>query len=83
MKNKILIIDKKFQSILFSFESTDIELAYEKMRELENLSVEAILKVPTVLETLGNSLLNSESSKFDFNESISEEIDHHDGIDSL
>jgi len=79
MTLKVKIIEKNSGQILFECPVEQSDFAYEKAAEFEELGLEIKLVHPSVNESLAQSLGVQGESLEDFEESLSEEIEGHDG----
>lgn len=75
--SKIKIIQG--EELLYSFDMEQAEEAYQKMAELEAMGLEVHLHVPTVTETLCDTLGLSHEQQEDYQQSVVAEIEDHDG----
>ena len=78
MDSEVKIIHTESEEILFSCSLAEVDQAYKRFAEYEEMGLEVKLIVPTTAETLVNQLDVSEEDKKRFRESLSEEIDSHD-----
>ena len=63
--------------VLFECSPEEKDRAYQYCRELEEMGVEVVLKVPSLPETLAYSLGMSETERDKLKESILQEIRQH------
>lgn len=77
--SKIRIIDQQNETEIYSFEFHQQDEAYAKMIELEEMGLDVKLIVPTVTESLCDSLGIKQDEKEDYQQSVVAEIEDHDG----
>lgn len=66
-------------SELYNFEMDQYDEAYAKLIELEDMGLEVIIKVPSVTETLCDTLGLDAKEQEDYQQSVVAEIEDHDG----
>ncbi len=76
MESKIKIFDSESQ-LLYEFSMDQVEAAYAKAQELEEMGIEVTLKSPSLPETLGNTLGMSEADREKLRIEIEEEVESH------
>jgi hypothetical protein len=76
MESKIKIFDSESQ-LLYEFSMDQVEAAYAKAQELEEMGIEVTLKSPSLPETLGNTLGMSETDREKLRIEIEEEVESH------
>ncbi|MBT3585210.1 MAG: hypothetical protein HN509_09895 [Halobacteriovoraceae bacterium] len=76
MSKNILIVDTNAE-VLFQFPVNEIERAYVKALELEDMGIEFELNIPSLPETLANSLGASDQERLQIRAEIEEEIAGH------
>ena len=77
MDSKIKLIDTNSETVLYSFETSEQNEAFEKAKELEELGVEVRIKVPTSIETLGVALGMDHQALNKISCEIDKEIESH------
>ncbi|WPU64629.1 hypothetical protein [Peredibacter starrii] len=78
-KSKILVRDVQTQQVLFECAITESEKAYQFAAEMEEMGLDIEVVVPTLGETLSNSLGLSREDLEKYKESLEEEMDSHEG----
>lgn len=79
MKSKVRLIEKNSGLVLFECEPSQVDLAYEKAADFENMGLDVKIEQPTVNQTLADSL-GVEGAPLDaFQESLAEELEDHEG----
>lgn len=76
MESKIKLLDSESQ-LLYEYAMKDVEKAYAKAKELEEMGIEVSLVSPSLPETLGATLGMSEAEAERLKNEINEEIDSH------
>jgi len=76
-ESKILIKEVQSGETLYSFSLDESEQAYEKLQSLINMSLDVDIFIPTVTDTLCDSLGMNREEMDTYNESLIEEIDDH------
>ncbi|MFT6068241.1 MAG: hypothetical protein ACJAT2_000008 [Bacteriovoracaceae bacterium] len=76
MESKIKILDAESQ-LLYEFSMDQVEAAYAKAQELEEMGIEVTLKRPSLPETLGNTLGMSKADQEKLRLEIEEEVESH------
>ncbi|MGE3609862.1 MAG: hypothetical protein AB7I27_09785 [Bacteriovoracaceae bacterium] len=76
---KIQVIDVETQQVLFECDINEAEKAYQFAAEMEEVGLDLRVRVPTLSDTLSEALGLSPSEKRDYQESLAEEIENHDG----
>lgn len=79
MKTKVRIIEKNSGMVLFECEPNQVDLAYEKAADFEQLGLDVKLEMPSVNQTLADSLGVTGAPMDAFQESLAHEIEDHDG----
>lgn len=67
------------RSELYSFDLDQYDQAYSKLVELEEMGLNVSIKVPSVTETLCDTLGLSAEEQEDYEQSVVAEIEDHDG----
>ena len=79
-KIRIFQVDREdSKSELYQFDLDQYDQAYEKLIELEEMGLEVTIKVPSVTETLCDTLGLSAEEQEDYEQSVVAEIEDHDG----
>lgn len=78
-KSKILVRDVQTQQVLFECAITESEKAYQFAAEMEEMGLDIEVIVPTLGETLSNSLGLSREQVQEYKNSLEEEMDSHEG----
>jgi hypothetical protein len=78
-KLKIQVVDVQTDQILFECPLTDSEKAYEYAAQMEEMGLDVKVHSPTLSQTLTSSLGLSKEEISEYERSIEEEIEHHDG----
>lgn len=76
MESKIKLLDSESQ-LLYEFSMEDVEAAYAKAHELENMGIEITLEIPSLPETLASTLGMSQEDKEKLKSEIDDEIESH------
>ncbi len=76
MESKIKILDSEAQ-LLYEFKMDEVEAAYAKAQELEEMGIEVTLTRPSLPETLGNTLGMNEADREKLRSEIEEEVESH------
>ena len=76
MESKIKLLDSESQT-LYEYPVDQVEAAYAKAQELEEMGIEVTLDAPSLPETLGNTLGMSSEDQKKLRSEIEEEIDSH------
>lgn len=76
---KILVKDVQSKQILFECALTESEKAYQFAAEMEEMGLDLEVIIPTLGETLSNSLGHSKEELAQYKESLEEEMDSHEG----
>lgn len=77
MSSRVKILDNISGQILFECKVEEIEMAYQKAHEYEEMGLDISIDAPGLTETLINSLGASEEEIAQYKQSLSEEIDSH------
>ncbi len=78
-KSKILVRDILSQQTLFACEIAESEKAYQYAAQMEELGIEVEVISPTLAETLTASLGLSAEAREQYQKSLEEEMDSHEG----
>ncbi len=65
----VLVLDKSTQTVLFKCDLSNIELAYKKALEFEEMGIDTEIKAPTLTESLIRSLGATDEDIQQFKES--------------
>lgn len=76
MESKIKLLDSESQT-LYEFAMDDVEAAYSKAKELEEMGIEVTFDAPSLPETLGNTLGMSSEDKEKLRSEIEDEVESH------
>ncbi len=76
---KIKIIDKQTQQILFEYPINEADQAYAQAGQLEEMGLDIMISMPTLSESLSQSLGHGPQVTAAYLESVEEEIEHHEG----
>ncbi len=76
---KIRVLDQQTDQVLFECSLEDSEKAYQFAAEMEEMGLDLKMEVPTLSETLSESLGLSREQKAAYKESLQAEMDEHDG----
>ncbi len=76
---KIRVVDIDSKQVLFECELPEADKAYQFAASMEELGLSVDVINPTLSETLTDSLGLSNESRREYEESMIEEIEHHDG----
>lgn len=79
MKTKVRLIEKNSGTVLFECEPEQVDLAYEKAADFEQMGLDVKIEQPTVNQTLADSLGVQGVALNDYQDSVAEEIEDHDG----
>ena len=79
MKTKVRLIEKNSGMVLFECEPSQVDLAYEKAADFEQMGLDVKIEQPTVNQTLADSLGVDGASLAEFEESLVQEMEDHDG----
>lgn len=82
MAKKVQVISIDSNEILFSCEVIEEEKAYAYASQMEQIGVEVKVVSPNVTDTLSDALGLDVENQEKFQESIFEEIHHHEGHES-
>ena len=73
------LIEKNSGMVLFECEPSQVDLAYEKAADFEQMGLDVKIEQPTVNQTLADSL-GVEGAPLDaYEESLAHELEDHDG----
>ncbi len=75
----IKVVDLGSKETLFECEMSQAEKAYEYAADMEKMGLEVEVQAPTITETLCDSLGIELDKREDYEQSVFEEIDDHDG----
>lgn len=78
-KLKIQVLDVQTDQILFECSIGDSEKAYEYAAQMEEMGLDVKVQSPTLSQTLTSSLGLSREEIAEYERSMEEEIEHHDG----
>lgn len=78
-KTKIQVLDIQTEQVLFECPIEESERAYQFAAEMEELGADVKVTAPTLAETLNESLGLSPEEKRQYQQSMEEEIEHHEG----
>ncbi len=78
-QSKIKIINKQTEEILYSFELSEHDKAYEMAMHLEELGIDVTVDTPAVTATLCDSLGIENDAREDYENSVVAEMDDHEG----
>ena len=78
-KSKILVIDKVTKQILLECKLDEADKAYEFAGSLEEMGLDVEVVNPTIAQTLSNSLGLSQAQVEEYEASMEEEMEDHDG----
>jgi len=76
VESKIKLLDSESQ-ILYEFAPNEIDAAYAKAQELEEMGIEVTLDAPSLPETLGATLGMSAKDREKLKTEIEEEVESH------
>ena len=76
---KIQVLDQTTGQALFECSMSDSEKAYQFAAQLEEMGLDIKVIVPTISETLSQSLGLSREEQEAFKDSLEEEMDQHEG----
>lgn len=76
MESKIKLLDSESQ-LLYEFPVDQVEAAYAKAKELEEMGIDVTLDAPSLPETLGDTLGMTSQDKKTLRAEIEEEIESH------
>lgn len=76
---KIRVLDQQTDQVLFECSMEDGEKAYQFAAEMEEMGLDLRVEVPTLSETLSDSLGLSGEQKAAYKASMEEEMEDHDG----
>lgn len=79
MNSLVKVIDQNSKTELFSCSMDNIHSAYLYAKEMENLGLEVKIVSPTITQTLADGLGVSEKFKAEYQKSVEQEINDHDG----
>lgn len=77
--SKIRVIDTDTRQVLFECAITEAEKAYQFAASMEEMGVSVDVLNPTLSETLTDSLGLSNEARREYEESMEEELEHHEG----
>ncbi len=80
MSNLVKIIDQLSNTILFECPMNDLEIAYRKAHEYEEMGLDIQIIAPGLAETLVLSLGATSEEIENYKKSLSDEIDDHDDL---
>jgi pyrimidine deaminase RibD-like protein len=76
---KIRVLDQQTGQTLFESNIEESEKAYEFAAQMEEMGLDVVMDIPTLSETLSQSLGLNHAEQMAYQKSIEEEIDQHDG----
>lgn len=79
MNTLVKVVDQNSESVLFSCSMDNIHSAYLYAKEMENLGLEVKIIAPTITQTLANGLGITETEKAEYDKSVEQEMNDHDG----
>ncbi|MFT6630904.1 MAG: hypothetical protein ACJAS4_000848 [Bacteriovoracaceae bacterium] len=77
--SKIKIIDVSTNEVLYEFPLDKADDAYAMATQMEEMGLDIFVKNPSATETLCDSLGLSLDAKLEYEQSVTAEIDDHDG----
>lgn len=77
--SKIRVVDTDTRQVLFECGLTEAEKAYQFAASMEEMGVSVDVLNPTLSETLTDSLGLSNEDRRAYEESMAEELEHHEG----
>ncbi len=77
--SKIRVVDTETRQVLFECSLEESEKAYQFAAGMEEMGLSVEVMHPTISETLTDSLGLSNEDRRIYEESLEEEIEHHDG----
>ncbi len=80
MSNKVKIVDNLSQTVLFECMFDEIETAYIKAQEYEDMGLDISIKAPGLAESLVRSLGATEEELNQYTLSTIDEIDEHNDL---
>lgn len=81
-QNKVKVIDVNSEKTLFECDIKEIEQAYRYAAELEEMGLDIKIMAPTITQTLTDSLGMNHDEKEEYQQSVTAEIEDHEGHDS-
>ncbi len=75
----IKVIDKISQEIIKTYSLDESHLAYEFASQLEEIGMDIEIKSPTLVESFKNALELNSKQIDEYDESVREEVEDHDG----
>lgn len=78
MTSKIQIKEVNSLETLYEFSMDDMEKAYHKAQELEEMGLDIKLIIPSLTETLARTLGRTEDELLLLNEELNDEINDHE-----
>ena len=78
-KSKILVVDKQSRQTLFECGIDDADKAYHYAGEMEEMGLDVEVLNPTLAQTLSNSLGLSAAQVQEYEASMEEEMEEHEG----
>lgn len=76
---KIQVVDSDSRQVLFECPVDEAEKAYNYAADLENMGLSIEVLNPTLSQTLSHSLGLGPEAHAEFEQSMEEEIEHHEG----
>lgn len=76
---KVKVIDIQSEETLFECPVEDMDWAYQRASEYEDMGIDVKVIAPTVTQTLTNSLGMSADEEEDYQQSVVAEMEDHDG----
>jgi len=77
--SKIQVVETDSLQVLFECSMEESEKAYAYAASLEEMGVDVVVKAPTLSRTLSESLGLSAQDLRTYEESMEEELEHHEG----
>lgn len=78
-KPKVQVLDVQTEQVLFECEVTETEKAYMYAAEMEEMGLDIKVVIPTLGDTLANSLGVSREAQAEYKEDLEHEMDSHEG----
>ncbi|MCK6593702.1 MAG: hypothetical protein L6Q33_00725 [Bacteriovoracaceae bacterium] len=80
MSNRVKVIEVMSETTLFECPIEDIEIAYQKAREYEEMGIDVEIKAPGIAETLVRSLGANTEEIAEYQKSMNDEIEAHEDL---
>jgi len=77
--SKIRVLDRITQQVLFECSVNEHEKAYEYAAQMEEMGLDIVINHPTLSETLSDSLGLSNEARAEYQRSMEEELEEHEG----